>query len=63
MKNTTKIQIIGTTLDPETLRVRCIRVYGLRVANKVGDIETVNNTVLGKLNDNALHIQIKKLSN
>ena len=63
MKNKTKIQIISTTLTPEQLKIRCSRVYGLRTANKIGDIETVNNTVLGLLNQNSPHIQYIVIKN
>lgn len=59
MKNKTKIQITGTRLSPESLKVRCEKVYGLRTANKVNDIEVVNQTVLGKLKENSLDIQFK----
>lgn len=57
----TKIQIIGSILNPVQLSIRCKKIYGLRIASKIGDIETVNNTVLGKLKRNQLDIQIKIL--
>lgn len=60
-KNTTKIKITGSTLSESELFIRCEKLYGLRTARKIGDIETVNNTVLGKLNDNSLDIQYENV--
>jgi len=59
--NKTKIKITGTTLVGTALTMYCEKVFMLRTARKVGDVEIVSNTVLGKLNDNALLIQYEKI--
>lgn len=61
MTNKTKIQITGSSLGDRQLAIRCKKLYGLRSANKVGDIEVVNNSVLGMLQRNKLDIHIKIL--
>lgn len=51
--NKTKIQIIGfTTSVPAKILLQkfCL----LRTAEKIGDIEIINNTQLGRLNDHSV---------
>jgi hypothetical protein len=61
MSNTTRIQIVSSPLSPQELAIHCEKLYMLRTARGIGAIETVNNTVLGKLNDNKLNIQYRVL--
>jgi len=59
--NTHKIQITGTTLSPSMLAMYLDKLCWLRTARKIGDIETVNNTQLGRLNNQSLLITYIKL--
>ena len=57
MKNKTKIQITGYKGDlplPKVLERLCL----LRTARNVGDVETVNNTQLGRLRDQQVEFLI-----
>jgi len=61
-KNATKIKITGHTLtNDRSLSIFCEKILWLRTARKVGDTENVNNTVLGRLNDNSLMVQFEKM--
>lgn len=48
--NKTTIQITKIEDHGRCHDIYCDKILWLRKARKVGDIETVNNTVLGKLN-------------
>jgi len=60
-KNITTIQITGSTLSPQMLAIYLDKLCWLRSARKIGDIENVNNTQLGRLNMQAICITYKKL--
>lgn len=48
--NTTKIEIIGHINNGMPTAIVLEKLCHLRVARKIGDIESVNNTQLGNLN-------------
>ena len=48
--NTTKIEIIGHVNSGLPTAIVLDKLCHLRIARKIGDIETVNNTQLGNLN-------------
>ena len=52
MRNKTKIKITQIKDYGRNHNLYCDQILGLRCARKVGDIEVVNNTVLGKLKSN-----------
>lgn len=56
MKNITKIQIISYS-GGIPLKIMLQKMCLLRSASKIGDIEVVNNTQLGRLRDN--HVSFK----
>jgi hypothetical protein len=61
-KNVHIVKITGSTLPPKTLEVYLEKLCWLRTARKIGDIETVNNTQLGRLNNQSLLIQYTKIN-
>lgn len=58
-KNVITIKITGTNLPPEEFAIHCEKLFHLRSARKIGDIETINHTVLGRLKENPLSIQFE----
>ena len=59
MKNITKIQIISYS-GSVPLKIMLQKMCLLRSSSKIGDIEVVNNTQLGRLRDN--HVSFKIIS-
>lgn len=58
--NKTKIKITYIKDYGRNHNLYCDTVLGLRYARKVGDVEIVNNTILGKLkrNENDVKFQV-----
>ena len=57
MKNKTKVQIISYSGDIP-LKIMLQKMCLLRSASKIGDVEVVNNTQLGRLKDNHVLFEI-----
>ncbi len=57
MKTTTKVQIISYSGDIP-LKIILQKMCLLRSASKIGDIEVVNNTQLGRLRNNQISFKI-----
>jgi len=57
MKTITKVQIISYSGDVP-LKVILQKMCLLRSVSKIGDIEVVNNTQLGRLRDNQISFKI-----
>ena len=57
MKNLTKVQITSYSGDIP-LKVMLQKMCLLRSASKIGDVEVVNNTQLGRLRDNQVSFKI-----
>ena len=57
MKNKTKVEIISYSGDIP-LNIMLQRICLLRSASKIGDVEVVNNTQLGRLRDNQVSFKI-----
>ena len=59
MRNKTKIQITGYNGDLPLSKV-LERLCLLRTARNIGDVETVNNTQLGRLREQSVEFSIIK---
>lgn len=62
MNNKTKIEIVWIKDMGRNHNLFCETILGLRNARKVGDVEIINNTVLGKIKRNNYNIIIKVIN-
>lgn len=61
MRNVTKIRITRLSDMGKNKELIMDKVLKLRTARNVGDVESVNNTVLGALKRNSQYIQFEVL--
>lgn len=60
-KNVTKIKILANERKPFSMPLsKALELCLLRTARKEGDVESVNNTQLGRLRDNNINFEIIK---